>query len=290
MAGRFFKVVLLVIAVVSLFSELGFNVASIIAGLGLGGLAFALAAQKTVENLFGAFAIGVDQPFREGDFVKIEDFMGTVEHLGFRSTRVRTNDRTVITMPNGKLADMRVESFSERDRCRFAVMLKLVYGTTAEQMRVVLEQSQAALRKQPKLRDEGVTVSFGNIGEWSLDVEVSCWFDTADWGEFALIRQALMLELLEIVERSGTTFAFPTRIVQMDAVAGQMLKRGAVPERAPSAGGPASDAPSRAPSSPAPAGQTSSEQSASAQEPRAHATPPLQISPTGAPGSSPTKS
>jgi len=99
-------VVLIAVAVVALLSQLGYPVASLLAGLGVGGLAVALAAQKTLENLFGAFSIGADQPFREGDFVRIEDFVATVEHIGLRSTKFRTLDRTLITIPNGKLADI----------------------------------------------------------------------------------------------------------------------------------------------------------------------------------------
>ncbi|HJP86827.1 MAG TPA: mechanosensitive ion channel family protein [Gemmatimonadaceae bacterium] len=131
LGARAAKVLLLAIAIVASLSVFGYPVASLVAGLGIGGLALALAAQKTVENLFGAFSIGVDQPFREGDFVKIEDFVGTVEAIGLRSTRFRTLDRTIITIPNGRLADMKLESFSERDRLRLAAVLGLVYETSA---------------------------------------------------------------------------------------------------------------------------------------------------------------
>ena len=122
------KVVLLALGLVSVLNELGFQVASLLAGLGIGGIALALAAQKTVENLFGSVAIGVDQPFRVGDFVKVEDVLGTVEAIGMRSTRVRTLDRTLVTFPNGKLADMKAETFAARDRFRLLVNLGLSYG------------------------------------------------------------------------------------------------------------------------------------------------------------------
>jgi hypothetical protein len=118
LGARIGKVALGIMALVAVISELGYPVTSLIAGLGIGGLAFALASQKTVENLFGAFSIGVDQPFCEGDFIKVEDFSGTVEAIGLRSTRIRTLDRTLITVPNGKLAEMRIETFAVRDRIR----------------------------------------------------------------------------------------------------------------------------------------------------------------------------
>jgi len=150
------KVAVLILAVIALLSAWGYSVASLLAGLGIGGLAVALAAQKTVENLFGAFSIGVDQPFREGDFVKVEDFVGTVEVIGLRSTKIRTLDRTLITLPNGKLSDMRLESFAARDRIRLACSLGLVYETTTAQMRQVLAELEKRLRAHPKIWPDAV--------------------------------------------------------------------------------------------------------------------------------------
>jgi MscS family membrane protein len=188
-----------------------------VAGLGLGGLALALAAQKTVENLFGAFSIGVDQPFREGDFVKVEDFVGTVEAIGLRSTRFRTLDRTIVTLPNGKVADMRLESFAVRDRLRLASVIGLVYETTVAQMREVLSGFEQVLRAHPKIWPDNVVVRFREFAGSSLDIEVMAWFQTSDWREFQLIRQDVLLQFMEVVERVGTSFAFPTQTIHLDA-------------------------------------------------------------------------
>jgi MscS family membrane protein len=127
---------------------LGYPVTSLIVGLGIGGLVVALAAQKTEENLFGAFSIGVDQPFRQGDFVRVDDFVGTVEPIGLRSTRFRTLDRTVVTLPNGRLADMCLESVTARAHLRFAAVIGLVYETTGAQMRVVLSGFETVHRAE----------------------------------------------------------------------------------------------------------------------------------------------
>src|SRR5262249_34372878 len=130
LATRVGKAVGLVVAIVSSLSERGCPVASILAGLGVGGIAVALAAQKTVENLFGAFALGVDQPFREGDTIKLEgNVSGTVERVGLRSTRLRTPERSIISVPNGKLADARIESLATVDRVRLETLLHLHVGT-----------------------------------------------------------------------------------------------------------------------------------------------------------------
>ncbi len=214
---RVSKVAVLIAIVVALLSELGYSVTSLVAGLGIGGLAVALAARSTLENLFGAFSIGADQPFREGDFVKIEDFVGTVEAIGLRSTRIRTLDRTVIAMPNGKLADMRVESFAPRDRIRLACDLGLVYGTTSAQMRAILAGLERVLREHPKIFPDSITVRFKELAASSLNIEVMAWFLTADYGEFQAIRQDVLLQFMAVVESCGSSFAFPTQTVHVVA-------------------------------------------------------------------------
>jgi MscS family membrane protein len=215
LGARAAKVVLLAIAIIAALSLFGYPVASLVAGLGIGGLALALAAQKTVENLFGAFSIGVDQPFREGDFVRIDDFVGTVEAIGLRSTRFRTLDRTIISIPNGRLAEMRLESFSERDRLRLAAVVGLVYETSASQLRATLSGFEAVLRAHPMIWPDAVVVRFREFAASSLDIEIMAWFLTTDWGEFQRIREEILLQFMEVVERAGSSFAFPTQTVHI---------------------------------------------------------------------------
>lgn len=220
LGSRVTKALLVAIAAVAVLSMLGYPVASLVAGLGLGGLALALAAQKTVENLFGSFSIGVDQPFREGDFVKVEDFVGTVEKIGLRSTRFRTLERTLISIPNGRLAEMRLESFAARDRLRLFAVFRLVHGTTEQQMREVLTGFERVLTEHPVLFP-GFAVRFREVGATSLDVEVSAWFATSDWNEFTRIRQEVLLQFMKVVEQAGSRFAFPTQTVYVAGSNGQ---------------------------------------------------------------------
>jgi MscS family membrane protein len=215
LGARVAKVAVVVIAAVALLSELGYPVASILAGLGVGGLAVALAAQKTVENLFGAFSIGADQPFREGDLVRVDDFVGNVELIGLRSTKFRTADRTLISIPNGKLADMKLETFAVRDRLRFAAIVGLSRSTTAQQLRQVMEGFESLLKSQPKLFQNSANVRFEKFGPSSLDLDVSAYFDTRDFGEFQLIRQELLLQFMQVIERAGTSLALPATSVQL---------------------------------------------------------------------------
>lgn len=201
--------------VITALSLLGYPVAGLLAGLGIGGIAVAFAAQKTLENLFGSLALAVDQPIRVGDFVRVDDFVGTVEEVGLRSTRFRTLDRTLVSLPNGRVADMKLESFTARDRMRLACTIGLVYGTTAAQMRAVLAGLEETLRAHPKIWPDAVVVRFKELGASSLDIEVMAWFQTPEWSEFQLIRQEVLIRFMEVVEGAGTAFAFPTRTVHV---------------------------------------------------------------------------
>lgn len=212
------KIALSIIAAIVVLQKLGYPAASLVAGLGIGGLAVALAAQKTVENLFGSVMLSIDQPFRPGDQVKVEDVVGIVESVGLRSTRIRTGERTVVTIPNGRLADMRIESFAPRDRLRLGLTLGLVHGTRSEQLRAVIAELQRLLEEHPRRHQEPPRVVFVALGPGSLDVEVSAWFATTDAAEFQGIKQEVLLRIMEVVERHGSSFAFPTRTLHLASV------------------------------------------------------------------------
>jgi MscS family membrane protein len=216
---NFVKVFVAVGGLVATLAALGYPVATVLAGLGIGGLALAFGAQKTIENLFGSISLAADQPFRVGDLVKVGEFTGNVERIGMRSTRVRTPDRTVVTIPNGQLADMQIEDFASRDRIRFSATVGLVYDTTEAQARRVVSQVEAMLRANPKVWPDPVAKLLG-FSPSSLDVEVLCWFTTSDYGEFRELRQEALLGIMRIVAEAGTSLAFPTQTVHVMAPKG----------------------------------------------------------------------
>ncbi|WP_437972341.1 mechanosensitive ion channel family protein [Sorangium sp. So ce260] len=249
--GRIAKVSIVIVGAIAVLSELGYPVASLIAGLGIGGVALALAAQKTVENLFGSVSIGIDRPFQVGDFVKVDALLGTVESIGLRSTRIRTLDRTLVTIPNGKLADLQIESYTARDRMRLACVLSLVHETTPEQLRAVIDGCERALRAHPMIWPDDVVVRFVGVGPSSLDVEVMAWFQTSDFGEFRNIRQEMLITFLEIVGSAGSRLAHPTQTLHVATRGGERPRPEAAegggpangrrePRQAPSAGAPPS--------------------------------------------------
>jgi MscS family membrane protein len=219
LAGRTLKVLLIIIATISFLGSFGLPVGSLIAGVGIGGIALAFGAQKTVENLFGAFALGIDQPLREGDFVRLDnDTLGTVESVGLRSTRIRTLDRTIVSLPNGRLADSRIETFGERDRVRLHTMLNLVYATTALQLRDVISNIERTLRDHDDTFKDEIVVTFRALGASSLDIEVMVWYAGTDFSKFRHWRQEMLLAFVAIVEKAGTSFAFPTQTLHIESV------------------------------------------------------------------------
>ena len=209
------KVFVAVAGVVATLAAFGYPVATVLAGLGLGGIALAFGAQKTIENLFGSVSLAADQPFRVGDFVRIEDFVGNVERIGMRSTQIRTLDRTLITIPNGKLAEMRIEEFASRDRIRLALTLGVAYGTTEEQIRRILAGLETVLRRHPRTWPDIVVVKFLGLSASSLDIEVMAWCDSGDFDVFRDFRQEVLLGFMKVVEEAGSSFAFPTRTVHL---------------------------------------------------------------------------
>lgn len=210
--GNFIRIGVFLAGVVSVLATVGYQVATLVAGLGIGGIAIAFGAQKTVENLFGSLALATDQPCRVGDTIKVEDVTGTVERIGARSTRIRTIDRTVVTMPNGKLSDLRIETFAVRDRIKFGTTIKLFYDSTQAQVKQVIEGMEQVLREHPKIWPDNIIVRFAGFGDSSLEIEVLCWFETSDYDRFRDYRQEVLLGFMGVVEKANVSFAFPAPV------------------------------------------------------------------------------
>ena len=209
--GRTAKVVVAGFAVIAILQNAGLNVTGVLAGLGIGGLAVALAAQKTVENLFGGVSLVVDQPLRVGDFCRFGDQVGTVEEVGLRSTRIRTLDRTVISVPNAQFASLSLENFSARERMWFHPTIRLRYETTPDELRHVLLEVGRMLRAHPRVDPNPARIRFVGFGAYSLDLEIFAYVRTADFDEFLTIQEDLNLRIMGIVAASGTGFAFPSQ-------------------------------------------------------------------------------
>jgi MscS family membrane protein len=211
---RALKLLLLMFAAVQALNILGIDVTTGIAALGLGGLAIALGAQKTVENVVGSVSIVVDEPVRVGDFCKVGDVSGTIEEIGIRSTRIRTNDRTRVTIPNGNFAALQIENFSDRDRFLFNPTLQLARDLDADGLVRVLDCLREALREADYLY-EGARANFKAISESSFDLEIFGWINVRDGDQAILLQERLLLEVIRRVRSAGASLAVPTTSVKM---------------------------------------------------------------------------
>jgi MscS family membrane protein len=206
---RFVKICIFVIAILFVLSAWGYNTNTILAGLGVGGLAVALAAQKTIENLFGGVSVITDRPVLVGDFCQFGGQLGTVEDIGLRSTRIRTLDRTVVTVPNSSFATMTLENFARRDRMWFHPTLQLRRETTSSQVREMMDALEQILREHPMVDAGAVPVRFTKIGDQSLQIEIFSYVRTADGDEFLRIQTELLLRFLDASTERGIGFAVP---------------------------------------------------------------------------------
>jgi MscS family membrane protein len=211
LASRVIKIAILLLTIAAVLSSWGYNTTSILAGMGLGGIAVALAAQKTIENLFGGVAVISDRPVTVGDFCKFGDRMGTVEDIGLRSTRIRTPDRTLVTVPNGLFSSMTLENLDQRDKMLFHFTLNLRRDTKPDQVRALLASIAKILADHPKIETGALPVRFVGVGTYSLDVEVFAYVLTRNGDEFMKIQQDLYLWILDAVEAAGTSLALPTQ-------------------------------------------------------------------------------
>ena len=153
----------------------------------------------------------MDRPIQVGQFCRYGDKIGTIESIGLRSTRVRSLDRTVVTIPNSEFSSLQLENFAARDRIRFHTVLGLRYETTSDQLRFALVELRRFLLSHPRVNPDPARVRFVGFGAYSLDLEIFAYVDTSDWAEFLAIREDLLLQIMDIVEKSGSGFAFPSQ-------------------------------------------------------------------------------
>ncbi len=210
------KVVVVAIGIVFIADVLGISPTSLLAGLGIGGLAVALAAQDMVKNLFGSLTVLLDRPFEIGDDVKIgSDIVGTVEQVGFRSTRVRTWENTLITVPNGNLISANVDNLGRRTYWRYRALINLEYQTPPERVHAFCEGLRELVLQHPQTRKEVIHAGLHELGASSLDVLFICHFAVVTGAEHIKARHRLLLDVVTLASRLGVEFAFPTRTLHM---------------------------------------------------------------------------
>ncbi len=209
------KTFVVVLAFILTAQNLGYSVSGLLAGLGIGGLALAMAAKDTLANLFGSIMILIDRPFHVGDWVTFPGGDGVVEEIGLRSTRVRTFAKTVVSIPNQALANATVENHSLMPKRRIKFTLGVTYDSSVAQMQTLVERIEAYLRGNPDIDQDFMLVKFTEFGASSLDVFVYCFTTTTDWTRHLAVRQDVNLAIMAMVEEMGMSVAFPTRTVHL---------------------------------------------------------------------------
>jgi MscS family membrane protein len=228
---RLLSALVVVIAILAILGILGFNLTTVLAGLGIGGIAIAFAAQKTLENLFGGISVLADEVIRVGDYCRFGDRTGSVEDISLRSTRVRTDARTQLSIPNGALATMSIENFSRRDKILFNPVLAIRYDTTGDQLRYLLAEIRSLLYQHSKVETDSASIRFANFDPSALRLEISAFVLTRDSNEFNAIREDLLFRIMEIVECSGTAFAFPSQTLFLSREPGTDPEKAAAAEK-----------------------------------------------------------
>ncbi len=212
---RLVKALVFLLALFAVLGSLGFNLTTALAGLGIGGLAIGFGAQKTIENLFGGVSVLGDEVIRVGDVCRFGDRTGTVEDIGLRSTRVRTEERTLLAIPNGTVATINVENLSRRDKLLFKTTLGLRSETTPDHLRYVLSEIRKLLYSHAKVETKTVRVRLTELAMSSINVELLCYILTQDFNEFAAIREDLLLRIMDVVSDSGTGLALPSQTLYL---------------------------------------------------------------------------
>jgi MscS family membrane protein len=210
------KAALFILGTLLIIQNMGGEVGSLLAGVGIGGVAVAMAAKDTIANLFGSIVIFVDRPFMVGDWVEIGDQEGTVEEVGLRVTRIRTFENSQITVPNSQLTTTAINNWSRMQKRRVKLFIGVTYDANAEQLEQAVEALRDVLRNDDRIDQSFWVVNFTNFGASSLDIMIYCFTTTTRWAEYLQVRQELFFEFMKAIERLGLDFAFPTQTVHLE--------------------------------------------------------------------------
>lgn len=211
------KLVLVIMGFVVIVQEWGYNFTGFLASLGLGGLAFALAAKDTAANLFGSLVIFSDKPFDVGDWIQTPSVEGTVESIGIRSTRIRTFAKALVAVPNATLANSPITNWSRMTLRRIKMTIGLTYDTNSTQMQSILNQIRQTLLDDPDINNETILINFTDFQDSALGIFCYFFTNTTDWKEYLLVREKINLNIMKIVEDNKASFAFPSQSLYIES-------------------------------------------------------------------------
>jgi len=208
---RFIEVSIFILVTLIVLHALGFDVSAALAGVGIGTLALGLGAQKTFENMFGGISILFDKVVLIGDTCKVNNQAGVVEDIGLRSTRLRTPERTLLSIPNGTMATAVIENLRFRDKFLCQQVIRLRYDLSPDHVRFVLDRIRDLLLENPKVEDSSSRVRFIRFSDYALEVEIYCYILEGDYAAYLATQEALLLSIMDALERAGAVVALPTQ-------------------------------------------------------------------------------
>lgn len=214
--NRGIKVIVVIIGVSVIAKEWDYDLGALLTGLGLGGLALALAAQETIANLFGGITIMVDKPFVIGDWIQTPDVEGTVEDIGFRSTRIRTFDQALVTVPNSGLAKSNITNWSRMGKRKVSFNFSVTYDTTAQQLELLLSRIRDMLEGHPGIHHDTIFVNFDSFGENGLDILIYFFTKATDRKGYLDVKEDVNLRLMHILDELGIKLAYPSVSVYVE--------------------------------------------------------------------------
>lgn len=209
------RVFLVLVGGALFLQNLGYSVGSLLAGLGLGGAAIALASKDTLANLFGAIVIFWDRPFEVGDWIEVGPSEGTVEEVGLRTTRIRTFANSMITLPNSQFTTIAVNNWSRMKKRRIKMTVGLTYDSSPEKMQEAVQGIRDIIRRTEAIHQDFYLVNFDAFGPTSLDIFIYCFTVTTNWAEFLAVKERFLLDVMKMVHGMGLSFAFPTQTVHV---------------------------------------------------------------------------
>ena len=218
---RSMKILVIAVGVLFILNNLNVNITALLAGLSIGGLALALAAQETLKNFFGSIMIFLDRPFQIGDWISSDGVDGTVEEVGFRSTRVRTFRNSVTSVPNGRLADLTIDNHGLRVYRRFNTHIAVTYDTSPETISTFVDGLRKIVVNHPHTRKDYYEIHLHEMGSSSLNILFYIFFEVPTWSEELACRHQVLMEILKLAETLGVRFAFPTQTLHMETFPGQ---------------------------------------------------------------------
>ncbi len=197
----------------------GINVTALVASLGIGGLAFALAAKDAAANLFGSFSVLADKSIRIGEWIKVGGVEGTVEDIGMRTTKIRSFGKSLITVPNQIVANNPIENFSRRGIRRIKMRVGLTYSTNAQQINSIVQEIKYMLENHEGIsQSDTLIVNFESFGDSALNIFIYTFTSTANWARYLDIRENVQIEIMRIVEENGSSFAFPSQSIYLESM------------------------------------------------------------------------